>query len=122
MPQTTAAPREPITATQQVDAQQTPAPTPTPTLVEPPVEPQQPNAADADAGEALPYWPALLPEFDKAQHEFGWMRKTAVEFKKAQIEGKQKAVNTLAVYGRYKVTDQRRRDARSGTRRVTSRR
>ena len=29
------------------------------------------------------------------------MRRVAVEFKKAQIDGKQKAVDTLAVYGRY---------------------
>lgn len=58
---------------------------------------------DADGGgEALPYWPALLPEFDQAQKDFGWMRKVAVEFKHAQIDGKQKAVDTLAVYGRYK--------------------
>ena len=59
-------------------------------------------APDEAGGEALPYWPALIPEFDKATHDFGWMRKVAVEFKKAQIDGKQKAVDTLAVYGRYK--------------------
>ena len=63
---------------------------------------EDPAAADDGGGEALPYWPALIPEFDKAQHDFGWMLKVAVEFKKAQIEGKQKAVDTLAVYGRYK--------------------
>ena len=92
-----AAPREHMTVTPQVHAEQAPAP------AEPHAAPHaEPVAADADAGEALPYWPALIPEFDKAQHDFGWMRKTAVEFKKAQIEGKQKAVNTLAVYGRYK--------------------
>jgi hypothetical protein len=59
-------------------------------------------APDEAGGEALPYWPALIPEFDQASHDFGWMRTVAVEFKKAQIEGKQKAVDTLAVYGRYK--------------------
>ena len=59
-------------------------------------------APDEAGGEALPYWPALIPEFDKATTDFGWMRKVAVEFKKAQIDGKQKAVDTLAVYGRYK--------------------
>jgi len=77
-----------------------------PSIAQAPAEPEHakeaPNADATDAGEALPYWPALLPEFDQASHDFGWMRKTAVEFKKAQIEGKQKAVNTLAVYGRYK--------------------
>ena len=58
-------------------------------------------AVDEAGGEALPYWPAMIPEFDRAQQDFGWMRNVAVEFKKAQIEGKQKAVDTLAVYGRY---------------------
>jgi hypothetical protein len=59
--------------------------------------------ADADEGgaDALPYWPALLPEFDKAQQDFAYMRRVATEFKRAQIVGKQKAVDTLAVYGRY---------------------
>ncbi|MDX2091664.1 MAG: hypothetical protein SFX73_27635 [Kofleriaceae bacterium] len=58
---------------------------------------------DADEGgaDALPYWPALIPEFDKAQQDFAYMRRVATEFKKAQIVGKQKAVDTLAVYGRY---------------------
>ncbi|HEX7703272.1 MAG TPA: hypothetical protein VF403_21180, partial [Kofleriaceae bacterium] len=73
----------------------------------PPVVHEDPAAVggepDAEGGgEALPYWPALLPEFDQAQKDFGWMRKVAVEFKHAQIDGKQKAVDTLAVYGRYK--------------------
>ena len=58
-------------------------------------------AMDDAAAQPLPYWPAMMPEFDHAQSDFGWMRKVAVEFKKAQIEGKQKAVDTLAVYGRY---------------------
>jgi hypothetical protein len=58
-------------------------------------------AADAAAGDALPYWPSLLPEFDKATHEFGYMRNVAVEFRNAQITGKQKAVDTLAIYGQY---------------------
>ncbi len=61
----------------------------------------KPPAADEAVAEALPYWPAMLPEFDKASQDFGWMRNVAVEFKKAQIDGKQKAVDTLAVYGRY---------------------
>ena len=69
----------------------------------PPVAHGQQAEPDAEGGgEALPYWPALLPEFDQAQKDFGWMRKVAVEFKHAQIDGKQKAVDTLAVYGRYK--------------------
>ena len=49
----------------------------------------------------LPYWPALLPQFAEAQHDFGYMRNVAVEFKKAQIDGKQKAADTLAIYGKY---------------------
>lgn len=63
-----------------------------------------PDTATADAGgaEVLPYWPALVPELDHAAQQFDWMRKVAVEFRKGQIEGKQKAVDTLAVYGRYK--------------------
>ncbi|MFT3699673.1 MAG: DUF4157 domain-containing protein [Kofleriaceae bacterium] len=65
-------------------------------------QPKEGEPADDGAGEALPYWPSLLPEFDQATKDFGWMRKVAVEFKKAQIDGKQKAVDTLAVYGRYK--------------------
>ena len=74
-----------------------------PAATAPAAGPAAQEEPDADGGgEALPYWPALLPEFDKAQHDFGWMTKVAVEFKKAQIEGKQKAVDTLAVYGRYK--------------------
>ena len=60
-----------------------------------------PPPAGGDTAEALPYWPALLPEFDKATHDFGYMRKVSVEFRKAQIDGKQKAVDTLAIYGRY---------------------
>jgi hypothetical protein len=58
-------------------------------------------AMEEAAAEPLPYWPAMMPEFDRASSDFNWMRKVAVEFKKAQIEGKQKAVDTLAVYGRY---------------------
>jgi hypothetical protein len=58
-------------------------------------------AMEQAAAEPLPYWPAMMPEFDRASSDFSWMRKVAVEFKKAQIEGKQKAVDTLAVYGRY---------------------
>jgi hypothetical protein len=104
-------------------AQPAPAPAPdaataaTPAVDVPPVAPQVVPQADAppaepvaaaapapDAGgaEVLPYWPALIPEFDHAAGQFDWMRKVAVEFRKAQIEGKQKAVDTLAVYGRYK--------------------
>lgn len=72
-----------------------------------PVAPPAPVAAEPQAAEpegaeeALPYWPDLIPELDKAMTDFGYMRKVATEFKKAQIEGKQKAVDTLAVYGRY---------------------
>ncbi len=58
-------------------------------------------AMDEASAEPLPYWPAMMPDFDHAQSDFAWMRKVGVEFKKAQIEGKQKAVDTLAVYGRY---------------------
>ncbi|HEX4454429.1 MAG TPA: DUF4157 domain-containing protein [Kofleriaceae bacterium] len=58
-------------------------------------------AMEESAAQPLPYWPAMMPDFDHAQSDFGWMRKVGVEFKKAQIEGKQKAVDTLAVYGRY---------------------
>ena len=75
---------------------------PAPSLAHAPAEPGAAAEPEPDAGEALPYWPALLPEFEQAQHDFGWMRKVGGEFKKAQIEGKQKAVNTLAVYGKYK--------------------
>ncbi len=58
-------------------------------------------AMEESAAQPLPYWPAMMPDFDHAQSDFGWMRKVGGEFKKAQIEGKQKAVDTLAVYGRY---------------------
>jgi len=88
-----------VSATPQVTTEEHPAPS---MAQEPEHAKEAPDADAADAGEALPYWPALLPEFDQASHDFGWMRKVATEFKKAQIEGKQKAVNTLAVYGRYK--------------------
>ena len=66
-------------------------------------DPVQP-APDAEAGggaEPLPYWPALIPEFDSAMQDFAFMRRVATEFKRAQIAGKQKAVDTLAVFGRY---------------------
>ncbi len=53
------------------------------------------------AADALPYWPALLPQFESAAGDFGYMRRVAVEFKRAQIKGKQEAVNTLATYGKY---------------------
>src|SRR5262249_59788435 len=67
-----------------------------------------PPAADEGGGEALPYWLALPPEFDQANHDFNWMRQVAVEFKNAQIKGKQAAVDTLAVYGRYQEYAQKR--------------
>ncbi|MBL0213155.1 MAG: hypothetical protein IPQ07_04680 [Myxococcales bacterium] len=78
------------------DTAKTPAPAEPPPAPAPSVD-----AADEGGAEALPYWPSLMPEFDKATHDFGYMRKVAVEFRKAQIEGKQKAVDTLAIYGRY---------------------
>lgn len=57
-----------------------------------------------DDGEALPYWPHLLApdgEFTMAMKDFAFMRKIAIEFKKGQISAKQKAVDTLATYGKY---------------------
>jgi len=63
--------------------------------------PDDGGGADAGGGAPLPYWPALLPQFDSAMKDFGYMRTVGMEFKKSQIEGKQKAVDTLAVYGRY---------------------
>ena len=89
----------PVPYPNQAQAPQNPLPAPVP-------EP----AADEGGGEPLPYWPSLLPEFDKAMGDFGFMRKVATEFKKAQIEGKQKAVDTLAVYGRYEEYAQKRQE------------
>ncbi len=57
-----------------------------------------------DDGEALPYWPHLLApdgEFTMAMKDFAFMRKIAIEFKKGQVSAKQKAVDTLATYGKY---------------------
>ena len=64
-------------------------------------EPRAAEAEPATGGDALPYWPALLPQFQSAAADFDYMRRVGVEFKKAQIEGKQKAVNTLGIYGKY---------------------
>jgi hypothetical protein len=124
--QTPASPKPAPQPKQPAAVAPTPAPTPTPTptpaahdatpvAVTPDVaqegpKPPAPTAAPASGpspdaaaagGDPLPYWPALMPEFDHASHEFDWMRKVAVEFRKAQIDGKQKSVDTLAVYGRY---------------------
>ncbi|HEY5938470.1 MAG TPA: hypothetical protein VIU61_27655, partial [Kofleriaceae bacterium] len=65
---------------------------------------------DSGGAAPLPYWPALMPQFDSALKDFGYMRTVGTEFKKAQIEGKQKAVDTLAVYGRYKEYAKLRQD------------
>ncbi len=86
-----AAPVASMADTAKTPAAPPPAPAPAPSV----------DAADDGGADALPYWPSLMPEFDKATHDFGYMRKVAVEFRKAQIEGKQKAVDTLAIYGRY---------------------
>jgi hypothetical protein len=91
-------------------------PTPTDTAPTPSPTPTPANNAKDDAGgdeggaAPLPYWPALLPQFDTALKDFGYMRTVGTEFKKAQIEGKQKAVDTLAVYGRYKEYAKLRQD------------
>ncbi|HUJ61529.1 MAG TPA: DUF4157 domain-containing protein, partial [Kofleriaceae bacterium] len=116
--------RAPIPATPAPAAAPAPAPAPTAAIApamtnvavngainsvaaEPTVAPAAAPAAAAGpavaevAPDALPYWPAMMPQLDSATHDFGYMRAVAVEFRKAQIEGKQKAVDTLAVYGRY---------------------
>lgn len=62
------------------------------------------DAGGGDDGEALPYWPHLLApdgEFTMAMKDFAFMRKIAIEFKKGQVSAKQKAVDTLATYGKY---------------------
>ncbi|CAN5871303.1 hypothetical protein BH11MYX2_BH11MYX2_33040 [soil metagenome] len=61
--------------------------------------------------EALPYWPDIVGQFDKGLQDFGYFKKVANEFKKAQYEGRQKAVDTLGVYGRYNEYAQKRKDA-----------
>ncbi|MBA3455521.1 MAG: hypothetical protein H0T42_20680 [Deltaproteobacteria bacterium] len=100
-------PAAPTAATPATTAPPTPTPgattAPTPSGTPAPQVPAPVSAdpADAGGGEALPYWPALLPEFDQAMGDFSFMRKVATEFKKAQIVGKQKAVDTLAIFGRY---------------------
>jgi hypothetical protein len=95
-----------LTAAATAQAQQTHEP-PAPAAAAAPVQ----EPADEGGSQALPYWPSLVPEFDKALHDFGYMRKVAVEFKKGQIEGKQKAVDTLAIYGRYHEYAKLRADA-----------
>ncbi|MBK9035012.1 MAG: hypothetical protein IPL61_27740 [Myxococcales bacterium] len=59
---------------------------------------------DGGGGEPLPYWPHLLApggEFTMAMKDFSFMRKITIEFKKGQVSAKQKAVDTLATYGKY---------------------
>jgi hypothetical protein len=68
--------------------------------------PDAAGGGDDAGGEALPYWPKLLDgdaegTFAHALAEFGFMRRVAVEFKRAQEKGKQEAVDTLETYGRY---------------------
>lgn len=73
-------------------------------------------APDDGGGEPLPYWPKLLDgdsegSFAHALEEFGFMRRVAIEFKRAQLKGKQEAVDTLATYGRYEEYARARQEA-----------
>ena len=67
--------------------------------------------ADTSTGDALPYWPDLLKNFDGALKDFTYMRTVAGEFKKAQADAKQKAVDELALMGKYKEYAQAREAA-----------
>lgn len=66
---------------------------------------------DAGGGEALPYWPDLLKNFDGALKDFGFMRTVAGEFKKAQEEAKKKAVDELALMGKFEEYAKARQEA-----------
>ena len=114
-PAPTASPTPSPAGTQKAAAP-TATPTPTPTADPTPAPANTGGGGGAGAGDEaggaapLPYWPALMPQFDSALKDFGYMRTVGTEFKKAQIEGKQKAVDTLAVYGRYKEYAKLRQD------------
>ncbi|HTJ42538.1 MAG TPA: hypothetical protein VL463_10615 [Kofleriaceae bacterium] len=82
------------------------AATPAPAQAEPQPQGGEGGAGDPGANDQLPYWPKLLDQgqdgtFANALQEFDFMRRVAVEFKRAQDKGKQEAVDTLATYGRY---------------------
>ena len=69
-------------------------------------EPKETKKDDGGGGlEEIPYWPALIEpgggEFGKALDEMKQMRRVAEAFKKAQLDAKKKAYDTMAVYGKY---------------------
>ncbi|MEJ7600486.1 MAG: hypothetical protein WKG01_21435 [Kofleriaceae bacterium] len=107
-PQPAPTPTAKPTATPTANAAPTPTADPTPAASPPAPGPDA--AGNDEASAPLPYWPALLPQFDSALKDFGFMRSVATEFKKTQIDGKQKAVDTLAVYGRYQEYAKLRQD------------
>ncbi len=67
--------------------------------------------ADTSTGDVLPYWPDLLKNFDGALKDFTYMRTVAGEFKKAQADAKQKAVDELALMGKFQEYAKARQDA-----------
>lgn len=118
--------QDPATQQNQPAAQETkPGDQPAPQQAAPTSEPAADAAPQGDAGgggadagggeggaEPLPYWPHLLApdgEFTMAMKDFSYMRKVAVEFKKGQVSAKQKAVDTLATYGKYEEYAEKRK-------------